>query len=427
MEEKFKIEEELKFLKESFEASVISKEEYEEAKEKLEKKLSEIENVKREKEEKGKEEIKEKDVSKKIEIKEVTDYSEIEKKKESEKKEGSEEGMKKETTEDKKVIYEPKAEVYDTDKKEEKVKASDELSEKEKDANEILDYVNVVDENGGKKDRKFEFAVLAFLIIFIGIIAYFSFFTGNGDNGANPDELITEDFPECFIDKDCVKEGMSGKCENPGEEDSKCVFTEIPEVMLTVLNTDDCFNCDSGRVKKILSNWFKNLNIVDISYESSEGKEIAAELGIDMLPSFIFDSDVTENVYFNEYRSLFRSVEDNHVLSNTASGSTFYINRDVVPRKIDIFLSEGEKSTDIALRNIREFEDLFSDSINIEKHFITDDDGMVKELGINTFPTYLVNNKVLFTGVQPADVIKENFCEMNDLDFCDTELSKNLV
>ena len=43
MEEKIKLEEELEFLKESFDAEVISKEEYEKAKSRLETQLSNIE------------------------------------------------------------------------------------------------------------------------------------------------------------------------------------------------------------------------------------------------------------------------------------------------------------------------------------------------------------------------------------------------
>ena len=72
--QKERLEQELRFLKESFEAEVISKEEYEKGKERIERKLKEIQNVK----EISKEEVKnteqnqteEKKIDKVIETKE---------------------------------------------------------------------------------------------------------------------------------------------------------------------------------------------------------------------------------------------------------------------------------------------------------------------------------------------------------------------
>ena len=55
---KEKLEQELRFLKESFEAEVISKEEYEKGKERLEKKLNEIEKIAKDCDEEAKEEQK---------------------------------------------------------------------------------------------------------------------------------------------------------------------------------------------------------------------------------------------------------------------------------------------------------------------------------------------------------------------------------
>ena len=67
----------------------------------------------------------------------------------------------------------------------------------------------------------------------------------------------------------------------------------------------------------------------------------------------------------------------------------------------------------------------FDGKVDFEKHDA--DAGLAKQLGINTFPTFLVNNKVKFGGVQSADKIKENFCAMNMLEECSLELTKSLV
>ena len=49
-----------------------------------------------------------------------------------------------------------------------------------------------------------------------------------------------------------------------------------------------------------------------------------------------------------------------------------------------------------------------------------------QELGITTYPTFLVNNQIKFSGVQAADTIKEKFCELNVLGECSIGLSQDI-
>ena len=60
-----------------------------------------------------------------------------------------------------------------------------------------------------------------------------------------------------------------------------------------------------------------------------------------------------------------------------------------------------------------------------KKH--NEDAGIVKELSLNTFPAFLVNNVNKFSGVQAADKIRENFCMLNSVAECALGLTKSLV
>ena len=78
-----------------------------------------------------------------------------------------------------------------------------------------------------------------------------------------------------------------------------------------------------------------------------------------------------------------------------------------------------------AEENIQEFLDLFGNNIDFTKF---DENGyLTEELDIKTFPAFLINNKIKFSGVQPADKLREYFCEMNNLEECDEELTKRLI
>ena len=60
-----------------------------------------------------------------------------------------------------------------------------------------------------------------------------------------------------------------------------------------------------------------------------------------------------------------------------------------------------------------------------EKHF--SDSALSKELKIKSFPSFVVNNRVRFSGVYPAETIKENFCKANELEECSRTLTKSLI
>jgi len=69
--------------------------------------------------------------------------------------------------------------------------------------------------------------------------------------------------------------------------------------------------------------------------------------------------------------------------------------------------------------------ELFKGNVDFEKY--NADSKIVKELGINTFPTFLINNIIKFGGVQSADKIRENYCKVNSVTPCALGLSKSLV
>ena len=89
-----------------------------------------------------------------------------------------------------------------------------------------------------------------------------------------------------------------------------------------------------------------------------------------------------------------------------------------------MFLQSGQEASSKAEENLKEFLETF-DNIVFEKH--NTNSQIVKELGINTFPAFLINNKIKFGGVQSADKIRGNFCQLNKVTECALGLSKSLV
>lgn len=449
MKDKIKLEEELEFLKESFDAEVITKEEYEKAKARVEEQLREVEakekiggvkeDIKKEESvfEEPKEEEKQEPVEEKVqEAQSVPEHAREQINSEESfssrnetyfsespvsdkpKEEAKSEEKKEEPEIEIKEIKEPsgfKESNEEKIKEEVKEKRTD---EKENDTNDIINSKNEFKFEGEKKKAGLWIAAA---VVFLIVICYLSFLFFA--NEKNAEEVL----PLCFSDADCAEEGMVGFCNNPGVENAECVFKEAVKVNFIVLNAKDCFNCDTSRVERIIKGWFPGAIKEEVELNSEAGRLLVRELGIELLPAYIFNSSLEKTFRYEELKLIFSEVDNKHILSSGASGSTFYANKEEVPKRLYVFLMKDDKSTEKAEENIKEFLDLFNDKIDYKKYLVDKENDLVKSWDINTFPTFLVNNKIRFSGVQPAETIKENFCKLNKLDECNYKLSENLV
>lgn len=393
--QKERLEQELRFLKESFEAEVISREEVEKGKERIEKKLKEIVEVaeaEQPKKEQGPaqekaEEIKKDDVIEtkaegKIKLNVIQDES----------SEPHEQGH----------AYGAPESIIHQEKIQEPLKEPREEKKKSK----FFKYSLI-------------FAVLALVIFFV-----YPFFKGDV---LKPQEKQThaEFVAACASNDGCMQEGKEGFCINPRAKDARCEFKTVQKINVLVLNDrKSCFNCDTQRVLNILEEWFEDLNSKEIDYGTAEGKAAAEMFNVKLLPAYILDENITKKQSFGQFKQAFAKKDRSYVLSEYASGSTFYFKRESIPNKLDLFVVSGDGAAMKAENNMKEFLDAFAEA-KFEKHF--SNDNLTKELGIKTFPAFLINNRVRFSGINSAETIKENFCKLNKLKECGKSLSKSLV
>lgn len=370
-----KLEQELRFLKESFDAEVISKEEYEKGKERIEKKLRENGNN---------------EYNNEFSKSQDSDKKETESKTESKNQSQSEE-----TAESKK---DAEAQQPPTETKEQKIE----------------------DE---KNNKLFKYSVI---FVVLTLMVFFGYSLLNQNDGTAKEETKSALFtPVCSSDKDCIQSGRQGICLNSGTKNAKCQYPEIKKTKVIVLNDrNNCFNCGTERVLGIIESWFGALEMDEVGYNTSQGKDIADKFGLKALPAYIFDAEITNKTAYNQIKQTFVNKNGNYLLSDNAAASAFYFRRESIPNRLDFFAKEGDASSIKAEKNLNEFIDAFPNA-EFEKHSSTS--SLAKELGIKSFPAFLVNNRVKFSGMQTADIIKNNFCKLNKVDDCNKELSKNLV
>lgn len=160
-----------------------------------------------------------------------------------------------------------------------------------------------------------------------------------------------KDLPKCAADSDCpTKEGMVAKCENPGTQDAKCVYSEDAKVDLIVLNDDECPICDVSGIMSVNKRYFPNLVVKDVEADSDEGKKLIKEYNIEHLPAYIFSDNITKTASWQNNPSLSRffvKVDDKYLLSDRAVGSTWPADPDKRQEYFDLLKNYPQKNLEV--------------------------------------------------------------------------------
>jgi len=376
-----------------------------------------LDNIKEEEQEEVQKEEEPKEEAKEEEEK-VTEEKVVEKK-EAEVEEEKKEPVKEEVKVEEKKVAEVEEELKE---EEEKEKAIEEIKEEEKPVEEVKEEEpRVIIEEEKKGSNKLAY-IAVILIIVIG--SWYFFFSGSGSDVPVelPDESLTV-LAACNSDDDCIKEGSIGICNFPGLVEAACEYMQDVEIKLTILNSNQCFNCRTSRVLSILNEFFPNLEIETVDFDTEQGKEIQELNLINALPAYIFDSNFELAYNYDKFSTSFNAARENFVMKNTVANANFYVNRESISNKLDLIVKQDQTASLKAEENLQEFLGEFK--VDFEKHDKNSE--IAKELGINTFPIFLINNKIKFDGVQSADKIRENFCKLNNATACALGLTKSLI
>src|SRR3989344_3750463 len=297
-----KLEQELRFLKESFDAEVISKDEYERGKGRVEVKLKEFDTS-----------SKTPDKQDEINTEEIKEEPEQKEEQKSEPKEEIKEEKKEEKPEPKKKDEE-KSEDFDRKEKKETVEKKE---KPEKTVSEDGDTDEEEQETGKKNGRFWTYfwAILVLIVLLFGAYVFLS--RQAGTNGRGWKNIYSSDNATflCISDSDCAQTGKIGKCVNPSTKDAKCEFKDIEPLKVIVVNAKECFNCDLSRVLSILNDWVGPVEAVEVDYQSEQGKELLKNFNVEILPYYIVDEKIAQRGTFAQYARAFSAKNNSYILS----------------------------------------------------------------------------------------------------------------
>lgn len=497
MAERDKLEQELRFLSESLEAGVITQDEFNKGKERIENSIRELDSSSSEDnqpEESVNEGIKEEEpIESEEKQEEVTETKEDEKEDSIEEKKVNEE-----------IIVEKKVDEEIEEKKEESTEKQPEVvvikkedkdsedtlpvKEDEEPQTKLVEEEPIVIEKEKEPEKKKSRKMLWFIIILIALYIFVPNmvvprpeYEGNDvleqievqsqgkssiikalvtlEDGKVVDVKVTqndeekgfalenETFLSQFIGKsvDQIKlkseggeidavtgatqtsKGLIDAVRSAFNQDAEEVIEEPKEVVdatLTVINDKDCEICDTSRMEDTLSQLFNGINTEYLEFSDPKAKKLVNDLEIDAIPAYIIDNGIEESSNFEDFNRALIKVDEHYLVSKTAAGSNLFLNRDKVKNSLILYsISNTEMESEI-----NELVELFGENIEFERVIV--DESVKKqlkdELAITSYPTFLINNQIKFSGIRSADSIKEEYCNWNNIDECDEELSKSI-
>lgn len=174
------------------------------------------------------------------------------------------------------------------------------------------------------------------------------------------DQEIENILPVCFSDLNCKKEASIGVCQNPGALNARCQFSEASKIKLLILNTSDCQTCYTETTVNLLKTQFPG---IEVSYLSDKkASALIKKLSISSLPAYLLGKEIEKEKNFSLLKPSIELKGDFYLLKPQVSGVSYFLNREKIKGRLDLFISLYDKSTPELLDAIKDF--------NPEVHFL---------------------------------------------------------
>ncbi|MEA3429711.1 MAG: hypothetical protein U9R08_00400 [Nanoarchaeota archaeon] len=110
---------------------------------------------------------------------------------------------------------------------------------------------------------------------------------------------------------------------------------EAGDLTFTILNDAECTECDTQNVKQVTEQLFPEVKIIEVEYDSDEGREIYDKYQLQYLPAYLFSADVEQHASYQQVGPALISVEDKFLINPQSSGSTYDPNGEKCENGVD--------------------------------------------------------------------------------------------
>lgn len=169
------------------------------------------------------------------------------------------------------------------------------------------------------------------------------------------DPEILSILPRCFSDTNCKKDYVIGSCQNSGTLNSACVFPKAVKVLLTIIVPRECLICQTQDVVGSLKKQFPGLAPSYLEYPGAKASKLIRDLGISTLPAYILEKDVEKEKGFDSLRNNLQAEGDFYVLNPDFGGVAYFLDRELIKNKLDLFISLYDKDAKGTLSVVKDY------------------------------------------------------------------------
>ena len=162
--------------------------------------------------------------------------------------------------------------------------------------------------------------------------------------------------------------------DSPCEE---CKATYVPgetkDIEAIIITDKNCPFCTTQIPQKLLKSKFPGIRFEIIDYKDSQAEKFIAQYKIQTLPYFLINPLIKEEKNFDKLKLIFEEGStEKIVLRKEITGICLYLERDELPKKLDLFLDFYEKNAGEVLDTLIIFS--AENKIDFKLHFIITQD-----------------------------------------------------
>ncbi|MFC1646179.1 hypothetical protein ACFL2Y_03270 [Candidatus Omnitrophota bacterium] len=176
----------------------------------------------------------------------------------------------------------------------------------------------------------------------------------NKDIEDDPD--VSSVIPGCFTNKDCRKSGFTAECKDAGTKKSKCEYSELKPINLTIIKPEVCKTCNIDGTIERVKNSLPNLKISYLDEKSKAAQTLIKKLNIKMLPVFLIEEPIGEAA-ISHLNQIAKKTDKYYMLEPGYTGVSYIIGREKIPNRIDLFFDIGTKDIVKILDTLQALED----------------------------------------------------------------------
>ena len=147
---------------------------------------------------------------------------------------------------------------------------------------------------------------------------------------------ISQENIRCSKDEDCRTAGLVGKCVNPGQKGSGCVYQEITKVHLIVISPTTCRTCNVENMVNSFKSILPGLEIEYSKDNEARAKKLIDELKIEILPAYIFLKDIEKDINFSQLNQALAPIGDYYYVNPSVAGVSFLLGRPQQKGRLDL-------------------------------------------------------------------------------------------